>query len=265
MMKKLKFYIAGVCLIGSLGSCEKEEVTTVEQDSTSNSPTKEQVKNGYGGSMGQFTIVDNYLYAIDYKTLSVFDLSNANDPMLTESISMPIGMETVFHENGRLFIGANDGVHIYDITNPRSPVELSQFQHVTSCDPVIANSDLALATLRGGTGCGGNLSQLDVIDISSIENPFLVGETTLTNPYGLGFSTVNPDIVYVCDGYDGLKAYDISTPSNPQLVMTNPNVEAMDVIAQNNNQLVVLGRNGIFQFDASNPIELVQKSFIPVE
>ena len=263
-MKKVKFYLAGALLMGALIACEKEEVQT-EQEAAENNQTKEQVKNGYGGSLAQFTVVDGHLYTIDYKTLKIFDLSNPDYPTLTETIDMPIGMETVFHENGRLFIGANDGVHIYDISDPRSPKELSQFDHVTSCDPVVANDHLALATLRGGTGCGGSLSQLDVIDISNITSPTLIGEASLINPYGLGFSKIDEQLVYVCDGYSGLKGYDISNPSQPNLVMTADHIEAMDVIAQDNGNLIVLSRNGIFQLDATNPTQLQEISFIPVE
>jgi len=263
-MKKLRFLVAGAFVMGALVSCEKEEVTT--QDLASQNQTKEHTSGtGFGGSLAQFTIVEDYLYTIDYKTLNIFYLGDAENPVLTESINMPIGMETVFHENGRLFIGANDGVHIYDISEPRSPQELSQFNHVTSCDPVVANDQYAFATLRGGTDCGGALSQLDIIDISNINMPYLAGETMLTNPYGLGLSTADENIIYICDGYAGLKAYNIQQAFSPQLVMELPNIEALDVIPQEGDNLIVLSRNGIYQFDASKPTALIQKSFIPVQ
>lgn len=263
-MKKLRFLVAGACVMGALVSCEKEEVTT--QDTVSQNQTKEHTSGiGFGGSLAQFTIVEDYLYTIDYKTLNIFHLGDAEHPALTESINMPIGMETVFHENGRLFIGANDGVHIYDISDPRSPQELSQFDHVTSCDPVVANDQYAFATLRGGTECAGSLSQLDIIDISNIHSPHLVAERMLINPYGLGLSKADQDIIYVCDGYAGLKAYNIEHAFSPDLVMDMAEIEALDVITEDDGNLIVLSRNGIYQFDASQPISLVQKSFIPVQ
>ncbi|MEO9533427.1 MAG: hypothetical protein ABJG68_00400 [Crocinitomicaceae bacterium] len=264
-MKKLKFIFAGAILIGALASCEKEEVTTNEEVE-STSQTKEQANAGFGGSLAQFTIVDEYLYTIDYRTLNIFFLGNSEEPELTESIDMGVGMETVFHQNGRLFIGANDGVHIYDISDPRSPMEVSEFNHVTSCDPVVANDNYAFATLRGGTECGGSLSQLDIIDISDINFPHQVGQSQLINPYGLGLSNVDANILYVCDGYAGLKAYDISNGGwGIETVMERDDLEAMDVIADEDANLIVLTRGGIYQFDASNPTELVQKSVILVQ
>ncbi len=265
-MKNLKNILAVACISAAIISCEKEEVTPVEDSSTPVATTKNaQAGPGIGGSLAQFTIVEGYLYTIDYKTLNIFSLSNPDMPSLSEKIDMGVGMETVFHQDGYLYIGANDGVHIYDISNPRSPMEVSDYEHVTSCDPVVANGDIAVATLRGGTECGGNLSQLDVIDISNIYSPELVGEVELSNPYGLGFSSSNANIVYVCDGYDGLKAYDISNITDPQLIMTMSDLEALDIISTADNNLIVLTTTGVHQFDATNPTQLVEKSVIQIQ
>lgn len=265
-MKKFRYIIAGAFLFGALVSCEKEDVTTNEEDQTVQPATKNQLSSsGNGGSLAQFTIVGDYLYTIDYKTLNIFSLVDPSSPLLTETINMGVGMETVFHRNGRLFIGANDGVHIYDISNPRNPQPVSEFEHVTSCDPVVANDHYACATLRGGTECGGSLSQLDIIDISDIYNPTLVGEYQLGGPYGLGFANGSETILYVCDGYDGLKAFDISDENNPQLIMTFDNVYPKDIIVEEDNNIIVLAMSGVYQFDATNPTNLVQKSVIIVE
>lgn len=263
-MKIFKFLSTALIISGLAMSCEKEEVT-VEEDGSTNPPTTKNAMNpttGLGGSLAQFTIVGDYLYTIDYKTLNIFSLQDPGTPALSDKIDMPIGMETIFHQNGYLYVGANDGVHILDISNPRNPQEVSEFQHVTTCDPVVANNDIAIATLRGGTECGGNFSQMDIIDLSDITQPELIGEYSLDNPYGLGFNQLHPEIVYVCDGYSGLKAYDITDIDNPELVMTMPDIEALDVISTDNDHLIVLARDGVHQFDAKNPIQLVEKSVI---
>ncbi|MCB9224486.1 MAG: hypothetical protein R2780_14850 [Crocinitomicaceae bacterium] len=266
-MKKFRYIIAGAFVIGALVSCEKEEVTTNEneQDQLEQPATKNAESVGNGGSLSQFTIVDDYLYTIDYKTLNIFNLTDPSNPSLEESIDMGVGMETVFHRNGRLFIGSNDGVHIYDISNPRNPQELSQFEHVTSCDPVIANDHIACATLRGGTECGGFLSQLDIIDITDIQNPQLIAEYELGNPYGLGFSNANQNILYICDGNEGLKAFDVSDPNMPELIMTNAFITPKDIIVEEDNNIIVLTTAGVYQFDGSNPTSFVEKSLISVE
>lgn len=259
-MKNFK-YILGIFAMLALGSCEKEDVA---QNESTNFPTKNMQTNGLGGSLSQFIVIDNYLYTVDYRTLNVFHLADPTNPVLLESIDMGVGMETIFSNNDFLYIGAQDGVHIYDITNPRFPEEVSSFEHVTSCDPVVANDNYAIATLRGGTECGGNLSQMTILDVSDISHPAEIYTEELINPYGLGFSNSSNNIVYICDGYAGLKAYDISNSMLPVLVMEMPDLEAMDVLGKND-LLVVLTRQGIYQYDASNPLALVEKSFIPVQ
>lgn len=259
-MKNVRSFLLSALCMGVLISCEKETSTEANEQTASN---KNAISTGQGGSMAQFTIVDEYLYTVDYKTLHVFLISDPTNPIELEKIDLGTGIETIHPQDGHLFIGTQNGVKIYDISNPRSPLEVSEFDHVTSCDPVVANGDFAVATLRGGTECGGNLNQLDLFDISNIQNPTLITTEALINPYGVGFSAVNENIVYVCDGYAGLKAYDISNSAAIQLVMEMSDLEAVDVIASANNTLIVLTKAGIYQFDASNPVELVQKSFIP--
>lgn len=260
-MKLLKKYIIGALCIGAMVACEKEEIQTADQNNTTD--TKQVIGIGQGGSMAQFTIVDDYLYTVDYRTLHIFHIANSNAPEEVETIDLGVGIETIYPQDGYLFIGSQNGVNIYDISNPRSPVEVSEFNHVTSCDPVVASGNFAIATLRGGTECGGNLNEFDLFDISDIYNPTVIKTEQLSNPYGVGFSSNTENLVYVCDGVDGLKAYDITNPELIEQVMYMTDLEAIDVIPAENNQLIVLCRNGIYQFDSSDPVNLVQKSFIP--
>ncbi|MCH2234942.1 MAG: hypothetical protein MK078_11885 [Crocinitomicaceae bacterium] len=259
-MKMFKKYIAVAAIVPLMFACEKEEITTETEENPV--VTKSQITTGIGGSMAQFTILGDYLYTVDYKTLNVFHIVNPDQPTLLEKIDLGIGIETIYPENDHLFIGTQDGVKIYDVTNPRSPMPVSEFDHVTACDPVIANDEYALATLRGGTECGGNLSELMVLDITDLANPFEVTATALENPYGLGFVGANEDLVYICDGWDGLKIYDISEIENPEMVMQFSDLESIDVIEENG-VLVVLTTMGVYQFNAENPLALEEISVIP--
>ncbi|MFT5819940.1 MAG: hypothetical protein ACI8ZM_001165 [Crocinitomix sp.] len=258
-MKNLKIYMFAALCSAAVMSCEKSDNLDGSND------TKNQITSGLGGSMAQFTIIDNYLYTVDYKSLKVFHISDAANPELLETINLGVGIETIYPQNDHLFIGTQNGVRIYDVTNPRSPEAVSEIDHVTSCDPVVANDNYAVATLRGGTPCNGNLNQLDVIDISDLENPILMISEDLINPYGVGFVAENENLVYVCDGYAGLKVYDITDIENIELVMHKEDLEAIDVIPAAENLLVVLTRQGVYQFDSTNPLELVERSFISVQ
>ena len=240
--------------------CEKEEVL---QNNTEVMKTKNKTVSGEGGSLAQFTVVDNYLYTIDYKSIQVFDISSPSQPTLAKTLNLGIGLETIHTQNEYIFVGTTNGVRILDNSNPVSLEEISEFEHITSCDPVIANSTYAFSTLRGGTDCRGSINVLDIIDINNIEQPQLVSRNELVNPYGLGFSENADNLLYICDGYDGLKAFDVTNPAQVELVMHLKGIEAKDIIP-NENMLIVLSTGGIYQFDASDPLNLIERSVINI-
>nr|MBP6663777.1 hypothetical protein [Chitinophagales bacterium] len=107
-------------------SCSKESVT--------NNPNN----SGEGGSMARFVIVDNYLYSVDNTTLHIYNISQANQPVLAANLDIGMGIETIFSFKNYLFIGSTSGMFIYDISNPTNPINGINFQHATACDPVVA-------------------------------------------------------------------------------------------------------------------------------
>ena len=110
---------------------------------------------GIGGSMARFTIYDNFLYTVDNSDMRLFDLSEATEPEKSQTIPLGWGIETIFPYGDKLFIGAQNGMHIYDNVNPANPVRLSTYEHVQSCDPVVVRDDYAFVTLRSGNECQG--------------------------------------------------------------------------------------------------------------
>ncbi|SMO42663.1 Uncharacterized conserved protein [Saccharicrinis carchari] len=205
---------------------------------------------GTGGSMARFTLYGNFLYAIDKASLHLFDVSDTSNPAFTKKIPISWQIETLFPYEQMLFIGAQSGMYIYSLQNPANPQFISQFQHATACDPVVVNGNYAYVTLRGGNLCGAIESQLDVIDISTIEAPKLLKEYPMREPYGLG---IDDEILFVCDGNDGLKIYDASDPLaiDDNLLAHYKEINAFDVIPLGN-VLLMIGTDGLYQYDYSD-------------
>lgn len=203
---------------------------------------------GMGGSMARFALVNQNLYTVGMNELNVFDISNSQSPAFTSTQQIGWNIETIFPFQQKLFIGSTAGMFIYDISNPNQPVKQSQFSHVQSCDPVIADNKYAYVTLRSGTVCQGFTNQLEVLDIANIQNPQLLKTYQLTNPHGL---SKDGDYLFICDGAAGLKVYDAKDVNNLKLLTTLGNMETYDVIAWNNVALVV-AKDGLYQFDYSN-------------
>lgn len=209
--------------------------------SSSISPT------GLGGSMARFAVVNDILYTVGSYSLGVFDITSNSDPIYGDQVDIGWNIETIFPYGNNLFIGAQNGMYIYDISEPSAPEHMSTFEHVTSCDPVVVNDDYAFVTLRSGTECQGFTNQLDVIDISNLYNPFLIKSYAMNNPHGLG---LDGDALFICEGDFGLKIFDASDVNaiSNNLVKHYTDMHAYDVIPFNDN-LIMIGMDGLYQYN----------------
>jgi len=207
---------------------------------------------GIAGSMSRFSVVNNYLYAVNSSSIKTLDISVVNDPQLKNTIGVGWNIETIYPFKNKLFIGSSNGMFIFDISNPAAPVREGSVAHFRACDPVVADDNYAFVTLRAGTFCQGTNNQLDIINVQNVMSPQLVKTYGLTNPHGLA---KDGDLLFICDGSDGLKIYNKSNVLNLQVLDRVKNINAYDVIAWNN-RLLVVAKGGLYQYNYSNPSSL---------
>ena len=222
------------------------------------SPSSLGVPVGIAGSMSRFSLVNNFLYAVTNMELNVIDVSQPQNPVFSNMVQVGWRIETIYPFQDKLFIGSQTGMFIYSITDPAHPSYLSQFSHLTSCDPVIAAGDFAYVTLRTGNNCAGNINQLDILNVQNVQLPVLVKSYPLANPHGLSKSGNH---LFICDGDGGLKVFDATDVNNLLLLQTISGIKAYDIIATNNNAIVV-ATDGLYQYDYTNPAHLVLRSKI---
>ncbi len=203
---------------------------------------------GMGGSMARFTAMNNHLYTVNTSHLDVFNINTPDNPVRGASINVGQSIETIYPFRDKLFIGSQTGMYIYSVANPGNPAPAGQFNHVRSCDPVIADDDFAFVTLRSGSRCTGFTNELDVLKLNNMTNPQLLKVYPLTNPKGLSKSG---DYLFICDGIAGVKIYNASDVMRLELVKTINGIDPFDVIAYNNIALVVAA-DGLYQYDYSN-------------
>jgi hypothetical protein len=204
---------------------------------------------GAGGSMARFTLMNDYLYTVTWSDIKSFDLAVPLQPVLKSTVQVDGGnIETVFPFKDRLFIGSMNGMYIYDVSSPGNPVKQGQFSHVRSCDPVIVDGDKAYVTLRSGTKCQGFTNQLDVVSVANMYSPSILKTYNLTNPHGL---SKDGNLLFICDGEDGLKIYNATDIFDMKLVKRVGGMKTFDVITWNKKAIVV-AEDGLYQFDYSN-------------
>ncbi|MBC8152937.1 MAG: hypothetical protein H7Z72_08510 [Bacteroidetes bacterium] len=236
--------------------------------SMANADVRSAPTNGVAGSMARFALYDNYLYTINNAEMQLFNIQNPADPKIGNKIQMGWGIETIFPYKDKLFIGSQSGMHIYDNANPEKPVRLSVFQHARVCDPVVVHGNTAYVTLRSGSTCQGFTNQLDIVDISNLTNPRLLKSYPMRNPHGLGIDFPN---LFICEGAYGLKSFNASDALgiDKGLLQHVEGINAYDVIPvggsdATNKTLLMIGKDGFYQYDYRNPGKLRLLSKIPV-
>ena len=216
---------------------------------------------GVGGSMARFTISGDLLYTVNSRSLQAFDISIPSDPIIfTRTYSVPFDVETIFSYKDYLYLGAKTGLHVYSKpdNNGTDLVEVGVETHVRSYDPVVVSRDVAYVTLNSGRDNRG-ANELQIYDVSK-ETPRLIStqQRYLISPSGLG---VDANKLFVCDGSEGLKIFDINQTENNETNLTSvklnfdrassiSSIRCYDVIPHNNLLIVSNGSN-VRQFDYS--------------
>ncbi|MFT4031339.1 MAG: hypothetical protein QM669_02885 [Siphonobacter sp.] len=222
--------------------------------------------SGTGGSMARFAIVNDILYAVTNQNMQLFDISQPAYPQKGNMVSLGWGIETIFPYGNALYVGTTTGVQILSNIDPVNPVRVSTISHIRACDPVVVQNNYAYVTLRAqeGSWCGDAQSnQLDLIDVSNIYSPKLIKSFPMQSPYGLG---IDNQILHVCEGSYGLKTYSITEPLQLDKNMINQlkSIKAYDVIPLSNQHVLMIGKDGFYQYDFTNPTRPRLLSLIPV-
>ncbi|MGW8314703.1 MAG: LVIVD repeat-containing protein [Bacteroidales bacterium] len=218
---------------------------------------------GVGGSMARFITYDDYLYTLEstYKLKSI-DLSDPAHPVLKNEQYLWGNIETIFISGAYMYVGSSNGMHILSLEEPSVPILLSTYQHITSCDPVVVDGNIAYVTLRAGNICGGNQNLLEVIDISNRNDPERMVSYAMTEPYGLG---IDGQTLFICEGEHGLVVFDATDPyaiTSHQIAQFG-NIHALDVIPLSS-FLFMIGEDGFYIYDYSDLNNISLLSHIPV-
>ena len=170
--------------------------------------------DGSGGSLARFALVGDYLYTVDDQSLRIFDITNPHLPKFTGEKFIGFDIETLYSFEDYLFVGSRLGMFIFDISDPKFPLQLSEVQHVRSCDPVVSSGDYTYVTLHTNASCAGNVNQLEIYNTKDLLRPELLVTVTLDRPIGLG---LYQNYLLVTDK-NVVRIFDVTDPANPGLV-----------------------------------------------
>jgi hypothetical protein len=232
-MNKIRGYFILAVIPFLISACAMSEKNDIGGD----------LSSGKGGSLARFTIAGDYLYTVDQSSLHTISLADAEHPQKVADKTLGIYTETIYPYQNSLLLGTETGMFVFDLSNPASPQQLTYFQHIRSCDPVVAQDNYAYVTLNtGNQRCFNGINELQILDIKNLNSPQLVKSISLTTPLGLD---IDNDTLYVCD--QGLKVFNVASKQNPVQVSYFSDIDAQDVIHQPG-RVIVIGTDGLHQY-----------------
>ncbi len=247
-MKSIHFIILSVASLWIVQSC-----------SYGDSAFDGGSESGTGGSMARFTIVGDHLFTVDQENLSVFDIVSAENPKFRQRGRVGFGVETIFPLGDKLFLGTSSGMYIYDISAAGTPRQISFYEHVIACDPVVSDGKYAYVTLNASREeCWRSVNELQIIDLQNIERPQLIKQYQMQSPRGLA---VRNDTLWVCD--NGLKVFNVSDKRNIAPICHFTDLVAYDLILDKD-RVLVIGETGFVQYKLENNT-IIKLSEISIE
>ena len=222
----------------------------------------------FAGDYSRTLIVGDFLYGVDQSNVVTYDIADRSTPRLVDRTPVGLAVETIYHHEGNLFIGARTGMYIYAISRSGVPVRRGDYQYsdlpgideVTPCDPVVAEGTTAYASVYTSVdaGCGQDrdFENIVVLDVANLDAPAVVNMHATPTPRGLA---IDGNLLFVCNNQNGLTVFDVSDRQNFIQLAHISDVNAWDALASDN-RLVVVAATEVVQYDYSNPAELVELS-----
>lgn len=173
--------------------------------------------NGVNGSLSRIISVGNYLYVVDDTHLKTINATNPASLQRSDDILVGSAIQTVYHNNGRIYIGSASTMYVYNIiSNPAKPSLEAFFVYppvLLARDPILAWDSVIYSTVVSGAGGG----MLRIFNNTDTRNPQQVNTMGWMEPRGMDRVDT---ILYLCDGSAGLRLLSVKKPYQPLLLKT---------------------------------------------
>jgi len=215
---------------------------------------------GSGGSLPRFVIYGNSVLVFGDYLSRIYNFADILNPYAPVTELYASEVRTVSVSDDRLVLGSMYTNFIVDLKVQSVSQYPVYFDAMVYCDPVIASDTLIFLTSRTGTECNNAPNLLRVIGLDEFNNSDILNSIPMSMPLGLAKTG---DILFVCDGKDGLKIFDASDPLalDENLIKTYPGILADNVFIYND-ILVLCSEKAVFQFDYSDLNNLLLLSSI---
>lgn len=218
------------------------------------------------GNISEVKLKSNYLYTVsDFNKVRAFDITDEN--AIAELGALAEASGTVYYDaaisGDTLYIGAGNGLHVYDITDVDNP------SFVTNINSGAFFEDIEV--LKSVHIIGDNLfagkfnGWIFQFDISNPSAPTFEEDVRAGTHEVYGFAN-SADVLYVAYGIDGLRTLDISATALPYMDPLGSYQESIipEDLGLSDGRLLVSDETGLFHIiDIETDYAFVPKTRMP--
>ena len=208
--------------------------------------------------INRFTIVDDHLYVLRETDLSIFDISG--DSSMKQISNNNISGGSILQKENLLLISKERSLRIFSLNDSTSFEFAGEFGSINYCNEIELKDSIIFVVGRVSNLCPSPDNKLDLFSIKEPENLILIKSIALGSPRGL---VIWDNLLFVCQGKEGLTVFDISNSLEPIILKSFANIEANDIVVEND-RLLVESEAGFTQYNYINDT-LLPLSFIPLE
>jgi hypothetical protein len=218
----------------------------------------------FGGQAGAAFVEDNYVYLGQGAALVILDLSGSE---IKQIGIIPVEDEILaLHKNGSVLyclLNNSAGLQVVDISNASTPTLVGYCAIETNRTAAmdLYGQHLYIAAEQGG---------FQIVDISDPAAPFVASPVDLFYPSDIKIADGYAFALFASSSPAKLRSFDLSDPLNPQFRAQIDAPRGQSITLAEDQALVACaeytgGSNGMRIFDISDPLNLVEKSFLKVQ
>ena len=200
------------------------------------------------GNVSELKKNGNYLYLVsDFNKVRAFDI--ADESSIVELTTLAEASSTIFYDSeiagDTLYIGAGDGLHVYDIADINNPSFVSIINSGSFIEPIDVLKTLHI--IDDNLYAGKFNGRIFQFDISTPNSPSFEGDVRAGTHEVYGFAN-SADVMYVAYGIDGLRTLDISATAMPHMDPLGNYSQSMipEDLSLSDNRLLISDETGLF-------------------
>jgi len=198
-----------------------------------------------GGTASDLAVSGNYVYlANESDGLRIYDVTDPTNPVnIAHATNSGSANDVVISSNYAYLANGGDGLHIYDVSDPTNPVSVGQIYKGNFSITLVVTNNYAYV---------GDTSGFQIFNVSNPASPYFVSSTPLS--YGPGVD-ISGSYLYLADGVDGLRIYDVSNPTTATSVghIVQNGANAIWVMVSGAFAYVVSWNDGLRIYNITNP------------